>query len=280
MKLQYLGTGAAERVPAIFCNCEVCQQARTKGGKENRTQTQFILDDSLLIDFPGDSYLHMLKYGIDFSKFDNLLLSHWHSDHFYGEDLAYRMHGYGTHIDNCLQVYGNQTVKDQFYDRAFELEGKTDETRLQYHQFEAYEPFKIDRYTIHPIPGIHGWVKEDCSIFVIEDGDDAILLTHDSGYFDDKMFAYLNDYHFKFSLVSLDCTGQTGEQSKIHMNWDENKKMKQRLLDDGLADEKTVFVSNHFSHNGGLTYEDMAKLSQTENIITSYDGMVIDTKES
>ena len=32
MKIQYLGTAAGERIPGIFCNCEVCRRAMEKGG--------------------------------------------------------------------------------------------------------------------------------------------------------------------------------------------------------------------------------------------------------
>lgn len=53
MKINYLGTGAAERIPGIFCNCKLCKYAREKKGREIRTQTQLIIDDVLLIDFPG-----------------------------------------------------------------------------------------------------------------------------------------------------------------------------------------------------------------------------------
>ena len=107
MKINYLGTGAAERIPGIFCNCKLCKYAREKKGREIRTQTQLIIDDVLLIDFPGDSYLHLLQYDLCFADFDSLLISHWHSDHFYGEDLAYRMSGYALDIPNRLTVYGN-----------------------------------------------------------------------------------------------------------------------------------------------------------------------------
>ena len=31
MKIKYLGTAAAEGVPAIFCNCETCKEARKLG---------------------------------------------------------------------------------------------------------------------------------------------------------------------------------------------------------------------------------------------------------
>lgn len=30
MKINYLGTGAAERIPGIFCNCKLCKYAREK----------------------------------------------------------------------------------------------------------------------------------------------------------------------------------------------------------------------------------------------------------
>mgnify|MGYP001145194269 FL=1 len=102
MKINYLGTGAAERIPGIFCNCKLCKYAREKKGREIRTQTQLIIDDVLLIDFPGDSYLHLLQYDLCFADFDSLLISHWHSDHFYGEDLAYRMSGYALDIPNQI----------------------------------------------------------------------------------------------------------------------------------------------------------------------------------
>ncbi len=112
MKLQYLGTGAAERVPALFCHCKVCRYAREHGGKDVRTQTQALIDDGrLMIDFPGDSYLHALNDGLDFGQIHQLLITHWHSDHLYAEDLALRMHGYGQSLGSVLHVYGNRTCK-------------------------------------------------------------------------------------------------------------------------------------------------------------------------
>ena len=36
MEIQYLGTAAAEGLPALFCDCETCRKARNIGGKEVR----------------------------------------------------------------------------------------------------------------------------------------------------------------------------------------------------------------------------------------------------
>ena len=54
MEIQYLGTAAAEGLPALFCDCETCRKARNIGGKEVRTRTQSVVDGKILIDFPPD----------------------------------------------------------------------------------------------------------------------------------------------------------------------------------------------------------------------------------
>ena len=36
MKLQYLGTAAAEGMPAVFCQCPICREAARPGGKDLR----------------------------------------------------------------------------------------------------------------------------------------------------------------------------------------------------------------------------------------------------
>lgn len=48
MKIQYLGTAAAEGWPGIFCNCPVCREAVRRGGKNIRSRSQALVDDSLL----------------------------------------------------------------------------------------------------------------------------------------------------------------------------------------------------------------------------------------
>lgn len=45
MKIKYLGTAAAEGVPAIFCRCEVCRKSKAAGGRNIRTRSQSIIDD-------------------------------------------------------------------------------------------------------------------------------------------------------------------------------------------------------------------------------------------
>ena len=62
MKIKFLGTAAAEGIPALFCDCRVCQNARRVGGKEIKTRSQAIVDDKILIDFPADTYTNLPNY--------------------------------------------------------------------------------------------------------------------------------------------------------------------------------------------------------------------------
>ena len=60
-KLRILGTAAAEGLPALFCQCELCTEARKRGGKDLRTRTSMMIGDTFKVDFPPDSYYHMLR---------------------------------------------------------------------------------------------------------------------------------------------------------------------------------------------------------------------------
>ena len=107
MKIQYFGTAAAEGWPGLFCRCGVCERARQAGGKNLRTRSQALIDGKILIDFPADSYLHMLRDGLDLPSIHTLILTHSHQDHWYPEDLAFRGEGFSHDIDGMLDIYGN-----------------------------------------------------------------------------------------------------------------------------------------------------------------------------
>src|SRR5690554_4880767 len=96
MKLQFLGTAAAEGIPSLFCRCQVCQTARINGGRDIRTRSQAIVNDCLLIDFPCEAFYHSMKFGIDFSKLNHCIFTHVHGDHIYPREFYYLREGY-TH---------------------------------------------------------------------------------------------------------------------------------------------------------------------------------------
>jgi phosphoribosyl 1,2-cyclic phosphate phosphodiesterase len=70
----------------------------------------------------------------------------------------------------------------------------------------------------------------------------------------------------------MDCTNGTWDCEYYgHMGANDNLRMREKLLANGAADEHTVFVANHFSHNGLVSYEEMQK--RLPGFIISYDGL-------
>ena len=110
MKITYLGTGAAEGIPAMFCTCELCTKARHDKNKEIRTRSQCVINDDLLIDFPADTYYHFLLNDINMSKIKYIVITHSHQDHFYPEDIALNSPSFSESPQPAIQVYANSAV--------------------------------------------------------------------------------------------------------------------------------------------------------------------------
>ncbi len=87
MKFQYLGTGAGEGLPALFCECDVCMEAKRRGGRNIRTRSQAIINGDLLLDFPADTYMHYLSGSFNMARVKNCLIIHAHYDHLYAADF-------------------------------------------------------------------------------------------------------------------------------------------------------------------------------------------------
>ena len=90
MKLQYLGTGASEGMPSLFCNCNACAKARKAGGRNIRSRAQAIVDDRLLIDFGPDTYMHVTQYQVPLYAVQTCLITHAHADHLFASDFLRR----------------------------------------------------------------------------------------------------------------------------------------------------------------------------------------------
>ena len=85
MKIHFLGTGAAEGIPAIGCDCAHCTRARNEGGKLARERNAILLSlpgYELLIDCAPDIRSLINKYQI--TKLDGILATRSRYDHIGG----------------------------------------------------------------------------------------------------------------------------------------------------------------------------------------------------
>ena len=272
MKLQYLGTAAAEAMPALFCECENCKKARALGGRNIRTRSQAIIDDAILLDFPCDTYFHSIANNIDISKIKHLFITHSHQDHFYSDDLKCLYYGFSKAPENyVLTVYGSDEIRNE----VEAIANGTD--RLEYKKMEPYKPFKVGEYTVTALKAVHGTANP--YIYLIEKGGKAMLYAHDTDFFSDETWDYLIKAKPKLNFVSLDCTNCTLPHGDFygHMGIDENVKCKAKLLELGLIDQNTLVVVNHFSHNGtNSVYDELVPIAEKHGMQVSYDGMVVE----
>lgn len=274
MKITYYGTAAAEGWPALFCRCESCEKARKLGGKNIRTRSQALVDDGLLLDFPPDTYMHVLHGGLDLTRVHTLLITHSHFDHYAPSDFWCRIPYIAYELREeakVLTVYGSKMASEQFKDYRTD---ENAEKRLEFSVIKAEESFDVRGYTVTPLAACHG-TPGDAHIFVIEKDGKCLLYGHDTGYFLDEVWAWLEKCGKHFDLVSLDCTNIVGDGRIGHMGVAACRDVKARLLEIGVANEETVFVVNHFSHNGKTVYDDLAVELEGEFIVT-YDGMTIE----
>ncbi len=278
MKIKYFGTGAAEGVPGIFCNCDVCKRSKAAGGRNIRTRSQALIDGELLIDFPADTYMHVLNYGLDLTGITKCLITHCHSDHLYPLDFEMRKFGF-AYINPegdvpPLDIYISGASSEAFYDRKYE---KTiDEKTLRINTVKAFEPFELEHYRITPLSADHDRRIEPLFYMIEKDGK-TLLYANDTGYFLDEVWEYFSKTQPHFDFVSLDCTGVLLAKYRTnHMSLEANADVKKRLIEMGCADEKTVFCCHHFSHNGGLTYDEFVPEAAKEGFLVSYDTMEIE----
>jgi phosphoribosyl 1,2-cyclic phosphate phosphodiesterase len=278
MKIQYLGTGAAEGVPAEFCNCETCKTARRLGGREIHTRSQIVIDGILGIDFPPDAYYHSIQYGVDLSALQNLLVTHSHMDHFYAHDFVLRGYKYaGAMTSPSLHIYGNAAVKEVFAEcTRRELRADIAEN-ITVTEWQPFTEYRVGGYTVTAFPAVHSR-EEQALLFLVEKDGKAYLHLYDTGTVTEETFAYLKKQGKKVNLVSLDCTllDRDHANSGRHMGLTENTKVMERLAADGIADGATQFVITHFSHNSAPLRERLKPIEEKYNVIAAYDGMTLE----
>ena len=267
MKVTYLGTAAAEGIPAIFCTCPQCTAAWKAGGREIRTRSGAIIDNKLKLDFGPDSYAQMLRENIRYSEVENILITHTHEDHFAYMDIATRRPHF-AHLPEgtpALVVWGNAETGRLLAPHI--IPGV-----LEFRQMNLFEPQDVGGYTVTALEAVHK-PDEQALFYLIEKDGKSILYAHDTDEFTDADMDFLAGK--KINFISLDCTNGVVDFDYVgHMGINDNLRMREKLIANGAADENTVFVCNHFSHNGSPSIEIMQ--AHAPGFLIAYDGMKVE----
>lgn len=284
MKIRYLGTAAAEGIPSVFCDCEVCRQARAKKGRHIRTRSQVLLDDELLVDFNADTYAHALAYDLNLSQLEHVVVTHVHEDHYYPVELFNRQVGFCHGMKSpTLTVYGSEDVEEFARREWAAVSGTPDKlTKQKRVVFQTLKPFEtrtIAGFEVTAIPAVHGTPHP--YIYLFSKGGKTVLYYNDSGYLTDEATAFLKEKKVRLDLVSYDCTwgkdDAGGAATSSHLGLPNVEVMRRKFIENGNYHDDTVSVITHFSHNiKGVGYDDMLPVARAHGCVLAYDGMVIE----
>ncbi|MBE6779369.1 MAG: hypothetical protein E7545_00180 [Ruminococcaceae bacterium] len=273
MIIKFLGTAAAEGIPALFCRCNTCLEARKTGGKELRTRSQTIVDGKLMIDFPAETYAHSLQHNIQLSQVKHYLITHSHDDHFYPQDIAMLAKMFSGISENTekFYFYGSDDVAllaKPFIEKTF---GTAD--------FITLEPFKtytIASYSVTPLKATHN--TKTPFIYIISDGTKQMLYAHDTGLFCKETEDYLYNEKPYFDLISFDCCCGTWPDVNhgTHLSLGNIKTICEKMQKYGIIDKHTKLCCNHFSHNASNVLYNNHKIYEDEGFIMTYDGLEIE----
>lgn len=280
MKLTYLGTGAAEGMPATFCSCPTCMLARKNKGKNIKMRSCALVDDCLLLDISPDIFSASLQHCDGLLQVANMLVTHTHSDHLNLFALMLRARD-GASIrqdlaeaDNYLTIYGSKAVK-QAVEQAFVLQPYANKARIRFQLIENGVSFQVAGYQVTPFQVIH---KQDeaCFIYAIEKNGQILLYANDMGALAENGREALQKFKGCFSVVSTDCACGM-KPGNSHMGIAECIAFRDFLRSNGQVGGNTRFLLNHISHMAEMTHDELAQAVQPYGFEVTYDGMFIST---
>ena len=280
MKIQYLGTAAAERIPAVFCNCPTCQKALKLGGKNVMTHSQVLLDDCLLVDLSTDTWQHFMKLGKTLESIGHVLFTHSHSDHFSMDEILMRSSGMAKDVTvQTLHIYGSCDVLGIIRERLAKCSEKKLEQmkgRIELHELKYYVPEEVCGFTVTPFPATHAG-EENAMIFLIEKDGKSLFYGNDTGIFTTEIDDYLAKSKKHIDLLSLDCTkGNQPFTYAHHMSMAEGRIIADRFFEKGLLDETSLLYYTHFSHNCQNVHDELEILAKDYGFSITHDGFTVE----
>jgi phosphoribosyl 1,2-cyclic phosphate phosphodiesterase len=152
----FLGTGTSVGVPAIGCDCDVCQSDDPRNQRTRCAITVRLPGGTLLVDTPPDLRVQLIRERIRLVH--AVLYTHEHADHLFGLDDLRLM---PFRLGHAVPLYCTETVERHirtayayaFADREDTHPGAT--PKLEFSRIDT-APFEALGTPIVPIPMKHG----------------------------------------------------------------------------------------------------------------------------
>lgn len=245
----FLGTGAGCGVPAFFCDCPACEEARANPQAARGDCGAMVSGESrTLIDCPPDLRSYLNREGV--REVADVVLTHWHYDHVGGfGELEYMMQ---LRTKQLIPVHASPytlaSIGREFNYMMYAVEP---------HEVNPGDSFELDgvRYTALPVthaPGTYG--------YLIETPQTRLFYASDTG----KLPAETAERIHGVDVLALDATYWK------HNGYPESHNSVQECIEQGLAlDAKKIYLTHLCMH-----YAEPITLVELNDYLSQYGGRV------
>lgn len=285
----FLGTGASEGIPCVFCTCEYCNSARKLKGKNIRTRSSFMIDESSMIDFSPDIFKQCMDNNITLSQLKNIFFTHTHDDHLDFSELI-TITSATPAPKNKVNLYFSEAAAGMFESvkRHYAL-NYGEYTKRYFEGFKVvilqpYEEYEIDSLRVTPILSSHssyGKGEKGFNYLIKSKEGMTFLYGCDTGWYADETWEFLQDRALDFLII--ECTyGMNNEILKEfsgdHLDYKNMMAMLNKFEKINVITQQTPVYVTHISHVMPLAYDALQIQMNEEkyNITVAYDGMTVD----
>lgn len=267
MKIQLLGTGAADGIPGLFSRDAVSNYAREHGGREIRTRSAAVVDGIIKIDLGPDTFHQVLKFGIDPTDWKALFFTHSDDDHIEEKEIQYALFPFTEEDHLGFTIFGNSVVSSIIRHRY-------PDWPLDIVETQSFTPVRFADYEVTPILATH-IPGEDCHNLVFSRDGKTILYATDTGVWPEETFEFLTGK--ALGALVLECTDGIHESSYLgHLNLRSFYETVERLHKSGAVTSNTKIASTHHSCRGAMRHRDLESEFTAKGIIAGYDGLVLE----
>lgn len=279
MKLQYIGTGAAEGFPGMFCRCAACEKARMLGGRNLKTRSCSLINDKVLIDLSPDLYVRSVELGLRLWEVKDLVMTHSHWDHFDAFSLALKARDGASVLpgireeENFLSIYGSESI-EKAVEEIFISQPYANKKRLRFEPAIRGRWFEAGGISFYPLAANHK-KDEPCYIYAVKEGEKSLLYANDTGQLSEETLKEIEGLGLAFDVVSMDCARGI-LPGDGHMGVREAAGLKKRLEAMGCVTRNTKYFLNHLSHMSGIVHDELQEMMEPEGFFVAYDGLTVE----
>ncbi|MBR2281418.1 MAG: ribonuclease Z [Spirochaetales bacterium] len=196
MKVKVLGTGA---VPSSRRSCG------------------YLIDGRILVDVPNGSWKMMENLGYDLLDIDDILITHFHADHYFDMPFVFLTREGST--DRTLNIFCGESGPRYIYDTLdLAFPDIAQYVRDIPINFNFDDSFMVPDYHVQRFEVIHGSLAE-CYAYVFEDGKQKIGFSGDTCLCDGLLEAVKGCRHFIMECSQASNTAMKG--GKAHLRVDQ-----------------------------------------------------------